>query len=341
MKNKNTIKQTMKKTSSLSLPTSYFLPPTSKSLLAFSAGIDSTALFFMLLENDVDFDIAIVDYNLREQSKEEVAYAKELAKKYGKKIFIKSVSLQKSNFEANARKVRYEFFEEIIKKEGYSNLLTAHQLDDKLEWFFMQLSKGAGTVELLGFEEKEDREFYTLIRPLLNYTKEELLNYLHTHNIKYFIDSSNHDTKYKRNLFRQKYTKEFLKEYKEGVKRSFNYLQKDKEELLKVDILYHDRKLYILKNQQNDIKNIRAIDKIVKKLGILLSKKSKDELLRQKECVVSHKIAIAITEDKIFIAPYLQTIMTKEFKESCRVTKIPKNIRAYLFNINLSPRSIS
>ena len=53
--------------------------------------------------------------------------------------------------------------------------------------------------------------------------------------------------------------------------------------------------------KQNDIKNIRAIDKIVKKLGILLSKKSKDELLRQKECVVSHKIAIAIIQDKIFL----------------------------------------
>jgi len=199
----------MKKTSSLLLPTSYFLPPTSKSLLAFSAGIDSTALFFILLENDVNFDIAIVDYNLREQSKEEVAYAKELAKKYGKKIFLKSVSLPRSNFEAKARRIRYEFFEKIIKKEGYDNLLTAHQLDDKLEWFFMQLSKGAGTVELLGLEKREKREFYTLIRPLLNYTKEELLNYLHKHNIKYFVDSSNKDINIKETFLDKNIQKSF------------------------------------------------------------------------------------------------------------------------------------
>ena len=50
-----------------------------KNLLAFSAGIDSSALFFLLLEQNIPFDIAIVNYNQREQSKEEVSYAKELA----------------------------------------------------------------------------------------------------------------------------------------------------------------------------------------------------------------------------------------------------------------------
>ena len=52
-----------------------------KNLLAFSGGIDSTALFFMLLEQNIDFDMAIVDYGIRAQSKDEVAYAKELAHK--------------------------------------------------------------------------------------------------------------------------------------------------------------------------------------------------------------------------------------------------------------------
>ncbi len=302
-----------------------------KNLLAFSAGLDSTALFFKLLEKNIDFDFVIVDYNIRKQSKEEVAYAKDLAKKYNKKIYIKSINLPSSNFEATARKVRYKFFEEIIKKENYDTLLTAHQLDDRLEWFFMQFGKGAGAVELLGLEGKENREFYTLVRPLLNTTKEELSEYLHSHNIKYFIDESNKDTKYKRNYFRKKYTAEFLKEFKGGVKKSFDFLQKDKNELLKVDVIHHDKDLYILKNQNNDLLNIRAIDKIVKKLGVLLTKKAKDELLRQKDAVLSHKIAVAITDKKIFIAPFVKTVMTKEFKEKCRIKQVPKNIRAYLF----------
>ena len=56
----------------------------SKNLLAFSGGADSTALFFLLLENEIPFDIAIVDYALRAQSKEEVSYAQELALTYKK-----------------------------------------------------------------------------------------------------------------------------------------------------------------------------------------------------------------------------------------------------------------
>ena len=51
-----------------------------KNLLAFSTGVDSSALFFLLIENNIHFDIAIVDYNTREQSKAELAHAKKMAK---------------------------------------------------------------------------------------------------------------------------------------------------------------------------------------------------------------------------------------------------------------------
>ncbi len=302
-----------------------------KNLLAFSGGVDSTALFFLLLEKGVDFDIAIVDYNLREQSKEEVGFAKELAKKYNKQLFFKETSLPSSNFEANARKVRYDFFDTIMKKNSYQNLLTAHQLDDKLEWFFMQLSKGAGVVELLGVQPLEEKNEYQIIRPLLQTTKEELLNYLHDKDIKYFIDHTNKDTKYKRNHIREKYTKEFLSEYKDGVKKSFKYLQNDYHELLKVEILHHEKELYILKNQKNNLLNIRAIDKIVKKLGILLSKSTKDEILKQKEIVISNKVVVAITDEKIYICPYENSTLPKEFKEKYRILKIPPKIRPYIF----------
>ena len=64
-----------------------------KNLLAFSAGIDSSALFFLLIEKDIPFDIAIVNYNLRAQSNDEVSYAKELAKKYNKESHRISVAL--------------------------------------------------------------------------------------------------------------------------------------------------------------------------------------------------------------------------------------------------------
>jgi tRNA(Ile)-lysidine synthase len=196
-----------------------------KNLLAFSAGIDSAALFFLLLEQNISFDITIVDYNLRVQSKDEISYAKELALKYNKSIFIKDVKLENnSNFEKIARDIRYSFFEEIISENSYENLITAHQLNDKLEWFLMQLSKGAGLVELIGFNEFEEKNNYKIYKPLLNITKDALENFLKVNNHKYFIDESNFDEKYKRNFFRHNFSNPFLENFSSGVKKSFEYL---------------------------------------------------------------------------------------------------------------------
>ncbi len=62
-----------------------------------------------------------------------------------------------------------------------------------------------------------------------------------------------------------------------------------------------------------------------------------DEILKQKEITVCHKINISIEKDYIWIAPKLTITMDKNFKERCRLLKIPQNIRAYLYlkNINL------
>lgn len=122
----------------------------SKNLLAFSAGVDSTALLFLLLKNYIKFDIAIVDYNQREQSKEEVLYAKELASIYGLKCYTFSAPKIEKNFESKARDIRYDFFKKIINNYGYTNLLTAHHLGDRFEWMLMQFCKGAGCAEIAG-----------------------------------------------------------------------------------------------------------------------------------------------------------------------------------------------
>ena len=304
-----------------------------KNLLAFSAGVDSVALFFLLLEQNISFDIAIVDYNLRAQSKDEISYAKELALKYNKSIFIKDIKLENhSNFEKTARDIRYSFFEEIISNEKYENLITAHQLNDKLEWFLMQLSKGAGLVELIGFNEFEQKENYKIYKPLLNITKDELENFLKINNHKYFIDESNFDEKYTRNFFRHNFSNPFLENFTSGVKKSFEYLQND---LNSLNIQYNPIKkieeLEIFLNQKDDNLNIRTIDLSLKKRGILLSSAQRDEILKQKELTISHKINISIQENYIWITPICSEIIDKKHKELYRKKRIPKNIRAYIF----------
>lgn len=310
-----------------------------KNLLAFSAGIDSSALFFLLLEQNIPFDIAIVDYNIREQSKEEVSYAKELASKYSKDIYIKNIIIDSnSNFEKNARDIRYDFFKEIIDKYSYENLITAHQLNDKLEWFMMQLSKGAGLVELIGFNVFEHKENYKVYKPLLNITKEDLQDYLEKNKFKYFIDNTNFDEKYKRNFFRHNFSDKLLKDFKEGISKSFEYLQNDLNSLnIQNNPTIKIKELEIFLNQKDDNLNIRTIDLSLKKRGILLTNAQRNEILKQKEITISDKINISIYENNIWIAPMLKITMDKKFKELCRVNKIPKNIRAYIFykNINL------
>ncbi|MCG3709875.1 tRNA lysidine(34) synthetase TilS [Aliarcobacter butzleri] len=305
----------------------------SKNLLAFSAGVDSSALFFLLLKQNIPFDIAIVNYNVRVQSKDEVNYAKELALKYNKQIFIKEVKLETtSNFEKMARDIRYKFFEEIIDENSYEILITAHQLNDKLEWFLMQFTKGAGLVELIGFNEFEQKENYKVYKPLLEITKEELENFLKQENIKYFIDNSNFDEKYKRNYFRHNFSDKLLTEYTNGIKKSFKYLQDDINSLnIEIKPIKVFDELEIYKNQNDNNLNIRIIDNSLKKRGFLLSSAQREEILKQKEITISHKINISIKEDFIWICPNVSSIMDKKFKETCRINKIPKNVRNYIY----------
>ncbi len=307
-----------------------------KNLLAFSAGVDSTALFFLLKDAQIDFDIAIVDYSKRDNSKLESDYAKKLAFKYNKKCFTKKVILTDSNFEKNARNKRYEFFENIISEYLYDNLITAHQLNDRLEWFLMQFTKGAGVVELLGFKDLEIRDGYKLIRPLIKTSKSELLNYLLKNDIKYFEDKSNFDLKFTRNQFRHNFSNQLIDHYEVGILKSFEYLQEDGQRIFNLEILIQINDLYVLKNNGDETQNIRAIDKIIKKLGFYISKKQRDEIIRQKDIVVAHKISVCITDEKIFIAPYINTNLSKEFKEKVRILKIPAKIRGYLFTMQIS-----
>ena len=304
----------------------------SKNLLAFSGGADSTALFFLLLENEIPFDIAIVDYALRAQSKEEVSYAQELALTYKKNCHLFEADEIATNFEASARKIRYDFFEELILSYNYETLLTAHHLGDRLEWFFMQLCKGAGCAELNSLSHTTQKEGYKLLRPLLHVSKSELIDYLKTNEKKWFEDETNEDTSIKRNEFRHQYVNPLLEKYSDGIKKSFSYMDEDNALLINEIELYHVKELYTFTKTKNAKSDIYHIDKILKRLGIMISVKVRDELREKDEIIISRKYVVAKSKTQIFIAPYcLHVSMDKEFKERCRVLKIPAKLRPYLF----------
>ena len=306
-----------------------------RNLLAFSAGVDSSALFFLLIEHNIAFDIALVNYGLRQQAKDEEAYALELSKKYTLKAHIAHAPKFENNFEKNARDFRYAFFDKLMS--DYDNLLTAHQLNDQLEWFLMRLTKGAGVHELMGLEEISIRKEYKIIRPLLQYNKEKLLEYLKENNHRYFVDQSNFEPCYERNIFRERFSNELLECYSEGIKRSFNYLKEDKEVLNSgVKELFHQKELFVI-GYKYPYQVPRVVDQYLKKLGYLLSASQRKELERESSIVFGGVWAVEVTEKEIFIAPYVQIPMSKIFKEECRKLQIPSKIRSYLFKeeINL------
>ncbi|HSR74700.1 MAG TPA: tRNA lysidine(34) synthetase TilS, partial [Sulfurovum sp.] len=306
-----------------------------------SAGVDSSALFFLLLENKIKFDIAIVNYGTREESDKEEEHAKSLAKKH--RLFCHSIKAPAfhSDFEKQARDFRYEFFESLITIEGYDNLITAHQLNDQLEWLLMRLSKGAGLSELLGLAPVTHKRHYALVRPLLAYSKEELLHYLQKNGYPYFVDKSNSDESYERNKFRKQFSDALMAEYKEGIKRSMEYLRKDKEMLESgFETIYSNKLLHIIKLHTLSAK-VKAADLTLKKLGYLLSASQRQEIDKEASLVIGGEWAVEIQEGLLFISPYLTTDMPKKFKELCRVLKVPGKIRPYLLKEHIDPSELA
>ncbi|MDY0232396.1 MAG: tRNA lysidine(34) synthetase TilS [Sulfurimonas sp.] len=304
-----------------------------KNLLAFSGGVDSSALFFLLLGEGIEFDIAIVNYKQRAQSELEVSYAKELALKHNLLCHTLDAPSIESNFEAKAREIRYDFFESLIKKHFYENLLTAHHLGDRFEWMLMQFCRGAGCAEMAGMQRVQTRDGYTLVRPLLHLDKSELYIYLKNNSIKYFEDATNRDKDIKRNSFRHKHTNVLLDEYLNGIKKSFEYLDADRESLIPQVEIAHIKELSYFKSTKNIRSDIFIIDKILKTKSYMLSFSERELLLKQSSLVAGREFLVSFSKGFVFILPYLdaKSSMTKEFKEECRVLKIEPKMRPFLY----------
>ncbi len=303
-----------------------------KNLLAFSGGVDSTALFFLLHDAKVDFDIVIVDYGLRLQSKEEVSYAKELANKYNCQLHIHQAPKITTNFEAQARKIRYDFFNILIKQHSYKNLLTAHHLGDRLEWMLMQFVKGAGCAELSSMKSIEKHNTFNLVRPLLEVDKQELQTYLDAKNIKYFIDESNANQDIKRNYFRHTYSEPLLQKYKDGIKKSFQYIDDDATALIQ-EVQIHKIQDFAYFKSHNKRSDIYTIDKYLKSCNLMISAKERDLLKIHNVLIVGRKYILNWHLDFVFIAPYdaKSVTMSHNFKEKMRLLKIEPKLRPYFF----------
>ncbi len=181
-------------------------------LLAVSGGVDSMVLLWLFLksfpssedeESITNFAVAHINYKLRgEDSEQDQKLVTDFCKKNNIPLYTYEVSEQDQKTEGSiqlwARELRYRFFREIQSKEKLDYLVTAHHLNDQLETFCINLSRGSGIKGLCGIPANENH----IIRPLLAFPKEELYRLAKEESIPFREDYSNKKNDYLRNKIR-------------------------------------------------------------------------------------------------------------------------------------------
>lgn len=176
-----------------------------KLLVACSGGLDSVVLTHLLHQQGYTIALAHCNFSLRgDESDADAAFVAKLAEKltipYHTVRFdtLTYAKEHKISTQMAARDLRYQWFQEILKAEKLDLVLTAHHADDAMETFFINLSRGTGIKGLLSIPAVNE----TIIRPLLPFSRAEILAYAKKKNYYWREDSSNESTKYLRNQLR-------------------------------------------------------------------------------------------------------------------------------------------
>ena len=170
-------------------------------LIACSGGPDSMALLDMF-KDKCYIEVAHINYHKRDSAIRDQKIVEKYCNDNNIKFHLEDYKDKESgNFQNNARIFRYKFFEEVCDKNNLDAVLVAHQKDDVIETYFMQLDKKIG-VNYYGLKEENTLYGVKVIRPLLDYTKDDLVKYCIAHNIEYGIDESNLTNHYERNKIR-------------------------------------------------------------------------------------------------------------------------------------------
>ena len=174
-----------------------------KYLLACSHGPDSMALFYMLKEEGYNFAVAHVNYHLREESDLEQEQLEAYCAKNNVQLFVKDVDevLGNNNLEEKCRIIRYTFFKDLVNQYGFDAVLIAHNQDDLIETYLMQ-KRRQNLVQFFGIKEKPIIFDVKIIRPLLSYSKQELLMFCDLNKVEYSIDKTNLENTFLRNQIR-------------------------------------------------------------------------------------------------------------------------------------------
>lgn len=212
---------------------------TDRFLLAVSGGPDSMAMALLFKGRGLKFGIAHCNFELRgEESDREETFVKEWAQKqqipfFSKHFDTRRLAAQKDiSIQMAARELRYAWFEDLRVQENFDWIVTAHHLDDQAETVLMNMLRGTGISGLRGIKMVSGH----LLRPLLSFRRDEIMQYLADHNAKWMNDSSNQHTDYLRNRLRLEVLP-LLDQIYPGWMENF---QRNNQRLILADKIYSD-----------------------------------------------------------------------------------------------------
>ena len=223
-------------------------------VVGLSGGPDSVCLLYLLISirEKIGINIAAAHLNHMLRGKaadEDEEFAKRLCEKLNIEFFSKKVDINKYSkehslsSEAAGRKVRYEFFNDVMKKLNYNKIATAHNANDQAETVLMRMMRGAGLEGLCGIPVNRENKY---IRPILFLKREEIENYCKEKGVKPRIDATNLERIYSRNKVRLDilpYMKEnFNQDVIEAINRMSILLQEDNKFIDKeVNKIFNDK----------------------------------------------------------------------------------------------------
>jgi tRNA(Ile)-lysidine synthase len=178
-------------------------------LIAVSGGPDSLALTALTkaysYEHKCKIYYVLINHNIRKNSSREALSVKKLLNRHQIRLnIIKNNTSINKNIQSQAREIRYGLLETFCKKKKIGTILTAHNLEDQVETFFIRLSRGSGLHGLSSMKQTSKiNKSITLARPLLDLKKIQLINISKIIFGKYYKDPTNDNTKYLRTRIRK------------------------------------------------------------------------------------------------------------------------------------------
>lgn len=207
----------------------------SRGLVAVSGGVDSVVLLDLLvnLQDSYDLTLTVAHFNHKIRglaSDKDESFTVSLAKKYGLRVFTCSLKNQqvesRESWEAFARRERYAFLTDLSDKKNYDWIATGHHTDDQVETILLRIIEGSGIQGLMGIRLKNGK----IIRPLLPFSRKEIVKYAEDNNLSYRDDLSNRDLSIPRNYLRHRVIP-LLKELNPNLAGTMSHLPEIAEEM--------------------------------------------------------------------------------------------------------------